>query len=181
MQVVLLERIDKLGRIGDVVNVKDGYARNFLLPQQKALRATKDNLAYFEQQKAALSVQDEARRTDAAKAGEKLKGVKSIMVRAASETGQLYGSVTARDVSDALAADGHQAPRNSIQLDQGIKQLGVYPVKVALHPEVVVTITLAVARSQDEGQALLADDAKAAEVKAIASAGSDAPDEEIIL
>ncbi len=181
MEVVLLERVDKLGRIGDVVTVKQGYARNFLLPQQKALRATKDNMAYFEQQKAALAAQDDNRRTDAAKQGEALQGVKAVMIRAASETGQLYGSVTARDVADALAEAGHQAPRNAIQLDQGIKRLGVYPIKVALHPEVVVTVTLAVARSAADAQKAFSDDAKATTSKATENAGSDTAEEEMIL
>jgi len=150
MQVVLLERVEKLGQIGDVVAVKPGFARNFLLPQNKALRATKDNIAYFESQKEALMAANAQRRTEAETQGQKLAGQKFVLLRQASETGVLFGSVNARDVVEAAAEASFAVGRAQVRLDQGIKVLGVFDVKIALHPEVVVTVTINIARSKEE-------------------------------
>lgn len=150
MQVVLLERVEKLGQIGDVVAVKPGFARNFLLPQNKALRATKDNIAYFEAQKEALLAANDAKRSDAQQQAQKLSGQKFVLLRQASETGVLFGSVMARDVVEAAAEAGFTIPRAAVRLDQGIKSLGVFDVSVALHPEVVVQVTINIARSKEE-------------------------------
>ncbi len=150
MQVVLLERIAKLGQIGDVVEVKPGFARNFLLPQNKALRATKDNIAYFESQKDALMAANNQRKGEAEAAGKKLAGQKFTLLRQASETGVLFGSVGARDVAEVAAENGFTVARSAVLLDQGIKNLGVYDVNVSLHPEVQVTVTVNIARSKEE-------------------------------
>jgi len=152
MDVILLERIEKLGKIGDVVKVKPGYARNFLLPQKKALRATKGNREYFETQRAALEALNETKLKEASGTSGQLDGLTMTLVRQASETGQLYGSASARDIAEALAALGHKVERRMIRLDQPIKVLGLHPVRVALHPEVVVTVTVNVARSPEEAQ-----------------------------
>jgi large subunit ribosomal protein L9 len=150
MDVILLERIENLGKVGDVVKVKPGYARNFLLPQKKALRATKSNLEYFETQRTHLEALNEAKLKDAAGVSGKLDGLTVTLVRQASETGQLYGSASARDIADAIVAAGHKVERRMIQLDHPIKVLGLHPVRVALHPEVIVTVTANVARSAEE-------------------------------
>jgi large subunit ribosomal protein L9 len=150
MQVVLLERVEKLGQIGDVVNVKDGFARNFLLPQNKALRATKDNIAYFEQQKDALLAANAERRALAEAEAKQLDGQKYVLLRQASEVGVLFGSVNARDVAEVAAEAGFHIQRAHVRLDQGIKALGVYDVKIAPHPEVLVTVTINIARSKEE-------------------------------
>ena len=152
MQVVLLERIARLGQMGDVVKVKDGYARNFLLPQGKALRATKENLTRFEADRAQL----EARNLEAKKEAEgvhgKLDKQTFVVIRQAGDTGQLYGSVQTRDVAEAVTAGGFSVDRRQVRLDRPIKVLGLHQVKVALHPEVVATVTLNVARSNDEAE-----------------------------
>lgn len=153
MQVILLERIEKLGQMGDVVNVKPGYARNFLLPQRKARRATKENLAQFEQHRAQLEAENLKQRGEAEKVGEKLDGLKIILIRQAGESGQLYGSVNARDVAEAVSAAGFTVGRNQIELGAVIKTLGLHSVKVRLHPEVAVTVTANVARSEAEAEA----------------------------
>lgn len=150
MQVVLLERIEKLGQIGDVVDVKPGFARNFLLPQSKALRATKDNIAYFESQKEALMAANAAKRVEAEAAGKKLDGQKFVLLRQSSEVGVLFGSVNARDVVEAAAEAGFTISRAQVRLDQGIKTLGVFDVKISLHPEVTVTVTVNIARSKED-------------------------------
>lgn len=150
MQVILLERIDKLGQMGDVVNVKPGYARNFLLPQQKALRATKDNLSQFEAQKAKLEAENSKQREGAASDAEKLDGKFVALIRQAGEAGQLYGSVSARDIADAASEKGVAVDRRQVRLDQPIKALGLYPVRIDLHPEVSITVTANVARSAEE-------------------------------
>lgn len=150
MQVILLQRIGRLGQMGDVVNVKDGYARNFLLPQKKALRATKDNLAQFEGQRASLEAQNLEHKRDAEAVAEKLNGKSFITIRQAGDTGQLYGSVSTRDISDVVTAGGFTVGRNQVILDKPIKNLGLHVARIALHPEVVVDITLNVARSEDE-------------------------------
>jgi large subunit ribosomal protein L9 len=152
MDVILLERIEKLGKIGDVVKVKTGFARNYLLPQKKALRATKANLAYFETQRERLEALNAERLKDASGEAGSLDGFTVTLVRQASETGQLYGSASARDIADALSAAERQVERRMVQLDQPIKVLGLHKVRVALHPEVVVTVTVNVARSAEEGQ-----------------------------
>lgn len=167
MEVILLERIEKLGQMGDVVKVKPGFARNFLLPQKKALRANKDNLAFFEKQRAQLEAINLKRREEAQAVAEKMDGLKVLMVRQAGEGGQLYGSVSGRDVADAVKAAGYTIERNQVNLDSPIKTLGSYPVRVALHPEVAVTVTVTVARSQEEAERAAA---AAAEAEAEAEA-----------
>ena len=152
MQIILLERIENLGQMGDVVTVKPGYARNFLLPQKRALRANDANRAVFEQQRAQLEAENLKRRSEAEKVGEKLDGMSVILVRAASETGQLYGSVTARDVSDAITAAGVTVGRSQVRLDKAIKQLGLEPVRVQLHAEVGVSVIVNIARSEEEAE-----------------------------
>ncbi len=152
MQVILLERIEKLGKIGDVVKVKPGYARNYLLPQKKALRATTANLEYFETQRATLEAANETKLGDASGVAGKLDGVTVTLIRQASETGQLYGSASARDIAAAIGEAGFAVERRMVQLDHPIKLLGLHPVRVALHPEVIVTVTVNVARSPEEAQ-----------------------------
>jgi len=150
MEVILLERIEKLGQMGDVVTVKPGFARNFLLPQKKALRANKSNLAYFEQQRAQLEAANLQRKDEAKAVAVKMDGLGVTIIRQAGESGQLYGSVSARDVADAVKAGGYTIVRNQVHLDNPIKTLGRYAVKVSLHPEVTVIVAVSVARSQEE-------------------------------
>jgi len=152
MQVILLERIEKLGSIGDEVKVKDGYARNFLLPRGKALRANQANRKVFEANRSRIESQNAERRTAAEADSKTLEGVSILLIRQASNTGQLYGSVSARDLAEALEADGHKVAKNQIVLDRPIKAIGVQEVKVALHPEVSVTIRVNVARSPEEAE-----------------------------
>ena len=152
MDVILLERIEKLGQMGDVVKVKPGYARNFLLPQKKALRATKDNLKGFEGRRAQLEADNLKRREEAEKVASKLDGLKVVIVRQAAESGHLYGSVTLRDIADEVTAGGFTVERRQILLDKPIKAVGLYPVRVALHPEVVVQVSVNVARSTEEAE-----------------------------
>jgi large subunit ribosomal protein L9 len=150
MQVILLERIARLGQMGDVVRVRDGYARNFLLPQGKALRATKDNAKRFENERAQLEARNLDRKNEAAAVAEKLDGQSFIVVRQAGETGQLYGSVNARDVAEILTAGGFTVGRPQVVLNQPIKSIGLHTVAIALHPEVECNVTINVARSEDE-------------------------------
>lgn len=152
MKVVLLERVENLGAIGDVVTVKDGFARNFLLPREKALRATNANLKVFEAQRAQIEARNEKARGDAAKSGEKLDGQTYVLIRQAGESGQLYGSVTARDVADAIQAEGGKVERSQVVLNNPIKTLGVHDVQVRLHAEVTITVKINVARSMDEAE-----------------------------
>ena len=152
MQVILLERIGRLGQMGDVVNVKDGYARNFLLPQKKALRATQENLARFERDRAQLEARDLELKKDAEAVAGKLAGKSFLAIRQAGDTGQLYGSVTTRDIADVVTAGGFTIDRRQIVLDRPIKTLGLHQTRVALHPEVIVQIALNVARSEDEAE-----------------------------
>src|SRR6516162_3969240 len=152
MEVILLERVAKLGQMGEVVRVKDGFARNFLLPRGKALRATKDNRAKFETMKSQLETRNLELKSDAEKVGSKLDGQSFIVIRSASETGQLYGSVSPRDIVGILTDGGFTVSRGQIALNTPIKTLGLHKVPVALHPEVDVTITLNVARSADEAE-----------------------------
>lgn len=150
MQVILLERIPKLGGMGDEVRVKDGYARNFLLPQNKALRATEANRQKFERDRQMLVDRNNERKAAAETVGSDIDGKTFIVVRQAAETGQLYGSVSSRDVSDLLAAEGFKVGRNQVVLNNPIKVIGLHAVELALHAEVSVKITLNVARSEDE-------------------------------
>lgn len=152
MEIILLERVEKLGHIGDIVNVKPGFARNFLLPRGKALRASEANKKKFEADRARLEAEN-AKRRDIAKSDAKdIDGVTVILIRQSSNTGQLYGSVAARDLSDALTAAGHKVTKAQIVLDRPIKTLGVHDVKVALHPEVAVTVKVNIARSPEEAE-----------------------------
>ena len=150
MKVILLERVEGTGVLGDVVTVKDGFARNFLLPRSKALRANSANLKTFEAQRAEIEARNVKNRETAGKSGESLEGKQYVMIRQAGESGQLYGSVAGRDVADAIKAEGGKVDRSMIVLDKPIKTLGVHEVKVKLHAEVTVTVTLNIARSQDE-------------------------------
>ena len=150
MKVILLERLEGWGGLGDVVTVKDGYARNFLLPRQKALRANAANLKVFDAQRAEIEARNAKAKEAAGKAGEKLDGTSYVLIRQAGESGQLYGSVAGRDVADAITADGGNVERSMVVLDKPIKTLGLHEVKVRLHAEVTVTVTLNIARSQDE-------------------------------
>jgi large subunit ribosomal protein L9 len=152
MEVILLERIEKLGTIGDVVKVKNGYARNFLLPRGKALRANDANRKVFETNREKIEAQNAERRSDAEKEAKKVDGAKIQLIRQASNVGHLYGSVSARDLAEALEAAGHKVAKNQIVLDRPIKSIGVQDVKIALHPEVAVTIHVNVARSPEEAE-----------------------------
>lgn len=152
MDIILLERIEKLGTIGDVVNVKDGYARNFLLPQKKALRANKANKAVFEANRERLEKENAERRVDAEKAGGKVDGAEVILIRAASNAGQLYGSVNVRDIVAGLTEQGHSVDKKQVIMGSPIKTIGMHDVTVALHPEVRVTVKANVARSDDEAE-----------------------------
>ena len=152
MKVILLERVERLGALGDVVTVKDGFARNFLLPRSKALRANAANLKVFEGQRADIEVRNANAREAASKAGEGLDGSSYILIRQAGETGQLYGSVSGRDVADIVNAEGGKVDRSMVVLDKPIKTLGVHEVKVKLHAEVTVTVKINIARSQDEAE-----------------------------
>ncbi len=152
MDVILLERIEKLGTIGDVVKVKNGYARNFLLPRGKALRANEANRKVFEANREKIEASNAERRTEAEKDATKIDGTKIQLIRQASNAGQLYGSVSARDLSEALEAEGHKVAKNQIVLDKPIKAIGLTDVKIALHPEVSITIQVNVARSPEEAE-----------------------------
>ena len=152
MKVILLERVEKLGTIGDVVSVKDGFARNFLLPRSKALRATSSNLKVFEGKREEIEARNADNRAEAGKVGEKLDGQTYVLIRQAGESGQLYGSVSGRDVSDAVKAAGGTIERSQVVLDRPIKTLGVHPVKVRLHAEVIITVNINIARSVDEAE-----------------------------
>ena len=150
MEVILLERIEKLGQMGDVVKVKPGYARNYLLPQNKALRANKANVAYFETRRTQLEAENLERRDEAEAVAKKLEGLSVTLIRQAGDSGQLYGSVTARDLADSIAEAGVKIDRKQVALDKVIKVLGLHTVKLRLHPEVMVDVTANVARSQAE-------------------------------
>lgn len=150
MQVILLQRIGRLGQMGDIVNVKDGYARNYLLPQKKALRATEDNKKVFEGRRAQLEADNLAHKSEAEAVAAKLDGQSFVLIRAAGDTGQLYGSVSTRDIAAVITEGGFTVDRNQIVLDKPIKTLGLTPATVQLHPEVSCTISLNIARSQDE-------------------------------
>ena len=153
MDVILLERVERLGQIGDVVKVKQGYARNFLLPTKKALRATEENKKRFETQRAQIEANNLKRREEAEKIKDKVDGLKVVIIRQASETGILFGSVATRDIADGVSKAGFTIDRRQVILDKPIKTLGLHDVRVALHPEVIVKVTANVAKSEDEAVA----------------------------
>lgn len=178
MQVVLLQRMENLGQMGDVVTVKPGYARNFLIPGKKALRATKENLAYFEAQRKTLEAHNLNSKKEAEAVATKMDKLAVVVIRQAAESGKLYGGVSARDISEAVNAKGYKTTRDQVTMLDSIKTLGLFPIKVALHPEVSVTVTVNVARSEEEaklqterGAAVVKNAAAAAE-----EAASDQPD-----
>ncbi|MCS0493634.1 50S ribosomal protein L9 [Ancylobacter mangrovi] len=152
MEVILLERVAKLGQMGEVVRVRDGYARNFLLPAGKALRATKENKTRFESMKSQLEARNLELKNEASKVGEKLGGLEVVLVRQAGETGQLYGSVSTRDIAEALTAAGFTVARNQVMLNHPIKTIGLHEIPVTLHPEVEVAVRANVARSAEEAE-----------------------------
>ena len=173
-KVILLERIEKLGAMGDIVNVKPGYARNYLLPQQKALRANDANIAYFEKEKAVLAKANNEKKVLAEEHAKSLQGLTVAVIRQAGETGQLYGSVTARDVAEEINAKiENKIERRMVDLNQGFKEIGLFPVTINLHPEVKVEVTMNIARTDDEakiqlktGKAVISDDQAEAEERA---------------
>ncbi|MSP29186.1 MAG: 50S ribosomal protein L9 [Acetobacteraceae bacterium] len=180
LEVVLLQRVDKLGQMGDVVKVKPGYARNFLLPQKKALRANKANLAQFETQRTHLEAQNIKRREEAERIAERVGGLSVIIIRQAGESGSLYGSVSSRDIADGCAEGGLSVNRQQVILEQPIKMLGLTQVRVVLHPEVSMTVAVNVARSTEEaekqarGEAIgLAAEEAAAAAEAVFDAGAE--------
>jgi large subunit ribosomal protein L9 len=180
-QVILLERVEKLGDMGDTVSVKPGFARNYLLPQKKALRASKENIAYFEAQKKHLQAENDKQKAQAEKLAKKIEGTKVALIRQASESGQLFGSVTARDIAEGLnEATGEKIDRSAVKLNQNYKLIGLFPIDVTLHPEVKAEIIINIARSAEEaqtqaktGKALVADDAPQEEEAEAAVTGDD--------
>ncbi len=152
IELILMQRVDKLGQMGELVKVKPGYARNFLLPQGKAIRATKANLARFEQERAQLEATNLKRRAEAERVAERMEGLSVTLIRTAGEGGNLYGSVSARDIAEACKAAGLTVGRQQVMLDQPIKNVGLTPVRVELHPEVVLPVTVNVARSAEEAE-----------------------------
>jgi large subunit ribosomal protein L9 len=176
MQVVLLERVEKLGHIGDVVKVKDGFARNYLLPKKKALRATKQNLVLFETQRVQLEARNVEQRKEAEKIAKTLDGKRFVLLRQASDRGHLYGSVSPRDIADAVSKGGVAVSRGQVPLDKAIKMIGLHDVSVVLHPEVRVRVTINVGRTEDEaerqarGENVLAEETEAEEAAVAAEA-----------
>ncbi len=152
MKVILLERVERLGALGEVVTVKDGFARNYLLPRSKALRATQANMKVFEGQRVEIENRNATARAAAEKAGQRLDGSAYVMIRQAGDSGQLYGSVSGRDIADAVNAEGGRIDRSMVALDKPIKTLGVHPIRVRLHAEVTVTVSINIARSPDEAE-----------------------------
>lgn len=177
MDVILLEKVHKLGKMGEIVAVRPGYARNYLLPQKKALRATEENKAYFDKQRASLEKVNADKRSVAEKEAKKIEGKSLVIIRQASEAGMLYGSVASRDIAEALTTSfGVSVERNMVNLDQSFKALGLFTVSLYLHPEVEVTVSLNIARSQEEaeiqqktGKAVVAEDSRIAREPARAS------------
>ena len=155
MEVILLERIEKLGQMGDVVKVKDGFARNYLIPQKKALRASENNLEYFEKEKVQLEAINLEQKQEAEKILDKLDNFNLIIIRQAGETGQLYGSVSNNDIKNSLSDNGFIVEKNQIKLDKPIKTLGIHNLAIKLHPEVQATISLIVSRTESEAKSLL--------------------------
>ncbi|WP_366556222.1 50S ribosomal protein L9 [Aquibaculum sediminis] len=152
MEVILLERIENLGQMGDVVRVKPGFARNYLLPQHKALRSNKENLAIFEQRRAQLEAENLKRRQEAEAVAKKIDGLSVVIIRQAGDSGQLYGSVASRDIAEAVTAAGTSINRNQVVLDRPIKMLGLHDLRLRLHPEVSVPVSINVARSETEAE-----------------------------
>lgn len=152
MQVILLERIGRLGQMGDVVKVRDGYARNFLLPQGKALRATKENMTRFDKERAQLEVTNLHRKQEAEAIATKLRGLRFVVIRQAGDSGQLYGSVSTRDIADAITHGGFTIDRMQVLLDKPIKNLGLHDVRISLHPEVEIKVAVNVARTEEEAE-----------------------------
>ena len=152
MEVILLERIEKLGQMGDVVNVKTGFARNYLLPQNKALRKTKQNLSRFESERAQLEADNLTRKNEAENIAGKLENMNVTIIRAAGETGQLYGSVTSRDIAESVTKAGISINKNQVILNRALKVLGLEPIRISLHPEVSVEITANIARNKEEAE-----------------------------
>ena len=169
MEVILLERIEKLGQMGDIVKVKPGFARNYLLPQAKALRSNKENLALFEARKVQLEAANLKRKEEAEQISAKMEGLNLVIVRQAAETGQLYGSVTGRDVRDAICEAGYTIERRQVVLDQPLKEIGTYNIRVVLHPDVSRMVSVMVARSVEEAERTAKAAAKAA-AKAVEAA-----------
>lgn len=186
MEVILLEKIDNLGELGDTVSVKPGFARNFLLPKGKALRATKENLAYFDAQKKQIEAENDKKKSEAEKVAKKIKGLNVPVVRAAAESGKLYGSVSSRDIADAINEKaGTNINRNQVILTQAYKMVGLFPLTVQLHPEVKEEITINIARSLDEakiqeekGVALIASEEEAAPTAKATAVTEEAQKEE---
>lgn len=152
MDVILLERIEKLGQMGDVVSVKPGYARNFLFPKKKALRASKGNLEHFESQRKELEAENLQRKSEAEDIAGRMEGLQVVVIRSAGEAGQLYGSVNARDIADAVTEGGFKIARNQVVIERPVKMLGLFDIRVRLHPEVDASVSVNVARSQDEAE-----------------------------
>ena len=153
MQIILLERVEKLGQMGDEVAVKPGYARNFLLPQGKAVRATKSNRERFESQRIELEARNLERKSEAERVANDLNGLSVVLIRAASDTGQLYGSVTARVIADSIVEAGIQVRRGQVMMERPVKTIGIFDFRIKLHPEVIVTVQVNVAQSQEEAEA----------------------------
>lgn len=168
MEIILLERIERLGQMGDVVTVKNGYAHNYLLPQKKALRKTKENMAYFESKRKEFEARNLKLKSEAEAMAEKLNGLSVVIVRQAAETGQLYGSVTMRDICDAINEAGFKIERRQVVLNQPFKNMGVFDITVSLHPDVSQTIRLTIARSADEAKRMEKKAAVAAEPAPVA-------------
>jgi large subunit ribosomal protein L9 len=173
MQVILLERIEKLGQMGDIVTVRDGFGRNYLVPHGKALRATKANLAEFEQRRVQLEAQNLQRKEEATAAAAKIEGRSVVVIRQAGEGGQLYGSVNARDIAAAFAEQGVTFARQQVRLPSPLKTLGIHQVRVALHPEVDVRVEVNVARSPEEAEMQAHPDLAAAAAEAEAAARAE--------
>ncbi len=178
MEVILLERIERLGQMGDVVNVKNGYARNYLLPQKKALRKTKDNMALFEAKRKEYEAHNLKLRQDAEAMAEKLAGLSVVIVRQAAETGQLYGSVTMRDICEAIRDAGFHVERYQVNLNQPFKNLGIFDVTLSLHPDVMQTVRVNIARSEEEAKRASQKKAKAEKEAEKAETPVEAPAEE---
>jgi large subunit ribosomal protein L9 len=177
MEIILLERVENLGQMGDLVTVKPGYARNFLLPEGKAIRATAENRAKFDADRAQLEAENLAKRGEAEKVAEKMEGLTVQLIRAASEMGQLYGSASSRDIAEAITAAGFTVAKTQVDLNNAIKTLGLFPVRVVLHPEVALEVTVNIARSADEaaeqqrlGRAIISDIAEREREEAAAAA-----------
>ncbi len=181
IEVILMERIERLGQLGQVVKVRPGYARNYLLPEKKALRATKTNMEFFEKQRVQIEAQNAKLREDSEAQAKNLSGISVLIIRQASEAGQLYGSVTGRDVAEAAAEAGHKIERRTVEIPSPIKTIGLFQVKVRLHPEVSVPVTVNIARTEEEGKmqaqksAAVKAKAEAAEAESAAAVFAEAP------